>query len=431
MNLGVHSITARRAIALSALAIALAGVAACRPRPTVAVARVTRQPLAQSLVVSGRVMAPVRVNIGTMVTGTVKRRLVEEGRHVADRRGAAAAGRCRGASGRAAGACECRSAGSAARAAADGQRGGRVGRPLAGRRPRCARAERELQRLQTLADAGLVTTSQLDDARKAVDIARSQQDAAAAQYAGSRPSGVDERAARAAIEQARAALAAAQTRLSQMTIRAPQAGVIIARRVEAGDIVQTGQTLLELAVDGPDAAHHRPGREEPLRHRARPAGGRVGRRVPIPDLCRGRQLHRRGGRSAARDDRGAPHGAVAARIPAARHDRVGRPRGRAARRGARGALRRHSRRDRPRAVGAPGPRRARRAAQRPRRPARRHADARSCPGVGEGDLVVPASAGSPEPGTTVRARGSGEVETCRSSGSSRCATCAKAARSRC
>ncbi len=250
MNLGVHSITARRAVALSALAVALAGGAACRARPTVAVARVSRQPLAQSLVVSGRVMAPVRVNIGTMVTGTVKRRLVEEGRHVRtgevlllldDAEARAAERQARASVGQ----LEARLAQLQTVNVAV------VSAGLSQAQTTLSRAERELQRLQKLADAGLVTTSQLDDARKAVDIARSQQDAAAAQYSGSRPSGVDERAALAAIDQARAALAAAETRLSQLTIRAPQAGVIIARRVEAGDIVQTGQTLLELAVDGP------------------------------------------------------------------------------------------------------------------------------------------------------------------------------------
>jgi HlyD family secretion protein len=250
MNLRVHSTTARRAPAVLVLLAGLAAAGACTPRPSVAVARVSRQPLAQSLVVSGRVLPPVRVNIGTMATGTVKRRLVEEGRHVAageplllldDAEAGAVVRQARASVAQ----LEARLAQlqtvnvtvvSASLAQADAT---------------LARASRELQRMQSLSDRGLVTASELDDAKKAVEIAASQHDAAKAQYAGSRPSGVDERAAFAAIEQARAALAAAETRLGQTTIRAPAAGVVIGRHVEAGDIVQTGQTLLQLAVDGP------------------------------------------------------------------------------------------------------------------------------------------------------------------------------------
>jgi HlyD family secretion protein len=232
------------------LLLAFAAVAGCRARPTVAVTRVSRQPLAQSLVVSGRVMAPVRVNIGTMVTGTVKRRLVEEGGHVRagepllvldDAEAGAVVRQARASVAQL----------DARLAQLQTVNVAVVSASLAQAETTLARADRELQRVRSLSERGLVTASELDDAKKAVEIARSQLDAARAQYSGSRPSGVDERAALAAIEQARAAQAAAETRLGQMTIRAPAAGVLIGRHVEAGDIVQTGQTLLQLAVDGP------------------------------------------------------------------------------------------------------------------------------------------------------------------------------------
>ena len=218
--------------------------------PAVVVARVTRQPMTQSLVVSGRVMAPVRVNIGTMVTGTVKRRLVEEGHH-------AGAGEALLLLDDAEASAMVRQA-----RASVAQLEARlaqlqtvnvtvVSASLSQAETTFARATRELRRVQSLSERGLVTASELDDATKAVEIAKSQQEAARAQYAGSRPSGVDERAACAAIEQARAAVAAAETKMAQTTIRAPAGGVVIGRHVEAGDIVQTGQTLLQLAVDGP------------------------------------------------------------------------------------------------------------------------------------------------------------------------------------
>jgi HlyD family secretion protein len=232
-----------------ALAVILGVAAAVRPA-RVAVARAARRPLTQTLVVSGRVMPPVRVSIGAMVTGVVARRFVEDGQRVragqvllaiddAEARAAAA---------------QAHAAVSQARVRLEQLRS--VGLPLAVEgltqaRLTSERAERELQRIQALADEGIVTATQLDDARKAVAMARSQQQAAFVQHAGSSPSGVEERTARAALEQAQAAESAATTRLGQLTIRASGDGMIIGRSVEAGDLVQPGKTLLVLAVDGP------------------------------------------------------------------------------------------------------------------------------------------------------------------------------------
>jgi HlyD family secretion protein len=52
------------------------------------------------------------------------------------------------------------------------------------------------------------------------------------------------------LRESEARLAAAQIRLAQTRAVAPQAGVILDRRVEPGDIVRAGDPLLELAVDG-------------------------------------------------------------------------------------------------------------------------------------------------------------------------------------
>jgi HlyD family secretion protein len=245
--------TARRVAIAGAVVLALAavwaGARAARPA-RIEVARVTHRPLAQTLVVSGRVLPPVRVNIGSMVTGIVTRRLAEDGQRVragqpllllddAETRAAAAQARA-----------------AVSQAAVRLEQVRTVGLPLAVEgltqaRLTFERAERELQRTQKLADDGIVTATQLDDARKAVAMARSQLQAATVQQAGSGPAGVDERTGRAALEQARGAEAAATARLGQMIIRASGDGVIIGRSVEAGDIVQPGTTLLVLAVDGP------------------------------------------------------------------------------------------------------------------------------------------------------------------------------------
>ncbi|HEX7485317.1 MAG TPA: efflux RND transporter periplasmic adaptor subunit [Vicinamibacterales bacterium] len=245
--------TTRRLAFAGAIVVALAvvfGVWRTARPARVGVARVARRPLTQTLVVSGRVMPPVRVNIGAIVAGIVVRRLVEDGQRVragqvllvlddAETRAAAA---------------QARAAVSQATVKLEQLRS--VGLPLAVEgltqaRLTFDRAERELQRVQKLADEGIVTATELDDARKAVAMARSQREAASVQQAGISPAGVEERTARAALEQARAAEAAARARLGQMTIRASGDGVIIGRSVEAGDIVQPGTTLLVLAVDGP------------------------------------------------------------------------------------------------------------------------------------------------------------------------------------
>jgi len=245
--------TTRRVAIAGAIVVALAGVwggvRAARP-PRVAVARAARRPLTQTLVVSGRVLPPIRVNIGAMVTGTVARRLVEDGQRV---RAGEALLLLDDAEARAA-AAQARAAVSQARVKLEQLRS--VGLPLAVEGLNQAqltfdRAERELERVQKLADEGIVTATQLDDTRKAMAMARSQLQAASVQQAGSGPAGVEERTARAALEQAEAAEAAATVRLAQTTLRASGDGVIIGRSVEAGNIVQPGSTLLVLAVDGP------------------------------------------------------------------------------------------------------------------------------------------------------------------------------------
>jgi RND family efflux transporter MFP subunit len=83
-------------------------------------------------------------------------------------------------------------------------------------------AQREVERNRALVGAGAV-------ARRELDRAESQ---AAAQ--------------RAAVDQARAQLATAQSQLGDATVRAPMAGVVAQRAVNAGDVVQPGATLYEI-----------------------------------------------------------------------------------------------------------------------------------------------------------------------------------------
>ncbi len=236
--------------AVVAAAAVVFGVAAAVRPARVAVARAARRPLTQTLVVSGRVLPPVRVNLGVVVTGTVRRRLVEVGQRVRegepllrlddDEARAAAA----------------QAAAGARQAAVRLEQLGRVTLPLAAEAATQARltferAERELRRTERLAADGLVTETALDDVRKNAAFAHSQLEAAVVQQASTGASGVEERVARAALDEASAAQAAAEARLALLVVRASGNGVIIGRDVEAGDVVQPGRALLVLAVDGP------------------------------------------------------------------------------------------------------------------------------------------------------------------------------------
>jgi HlyD family secretion protein len=111
------------------------------------------------------------------------------------------------------------------------------------------RAERDLERTQSLAAAGAVAAAQLDEVRRNVDVARAQQSAAEAQQISSAPLGADSRLALTALLQAQAQLTGANVRFAQTRITALQDGQVLSRSVEIGDVVQPAKTLLVMAVE--------------------------------------------------------------------------------------------------------------------------------------------------------------------------------------
>jgi HlyD family secretion protein len=115
---------------------------------------------------------------------------------------------------------------------------------------RLSQAEVKLARQRTLAEAGSVSRSDLDDAIQARDLAASQVESTRIQ-ASAAASGADRRSVLAALEQARGAEQAAAARLDNLSIRSPAAGVVTERDVEPGDVVQPGRTLLVVAREGP------------------------------------------------------------------------------------------------------------------------------------------------------------------------------------
>ncbi|HET8732395.1 MAG TPA: efflux RND transporter periplasmic adaptor subunit [Anaeromyxobacteraceae bacterium] len=216
--------------------------------PAIPAWTVERRELVQRVVASGRVLAPARIQVGSVVVGRVVAVPVDKGNRVRpgdllvqldDKEARAALAQARA---------------SAAQAAARLEQVEVVSVKVTSEALRQAelrleQAETKLKRQRTLAEAGSVSRSDLDDAQQARDLAASQVASARIQ-AGAAASGSDRRAAQAALEQARGAEQAAAARLDQLSIRSPAAGIVTERDVEPGDVVQPGRTLLVVARDG-------------------------------------------------------------------------------------------------------------------------------------------------------------------------------------
>jgi HlyD family secretion protein len=225
-------------------------IAAVRARgPVVATAVASRTDLEQHVIASGRVRVVTRVQLSAQISGRVVSVRVVEGRRVSagdvllqmdDAEARAAVSQARAAVNQASGRVEqLRKVSAIVTTEASRQAATDL-----------ARAESELARVEMLAAAGVVARVELDEARRSVEVAKAQRNAAAAQQTAASPKGVDSSIAQSALVESQARLAAAMVRLEQTRLVAPQDGVVLARTVEPGDTVQPGNTLLEIAADG-------------------------------------------------------------------------------------------------------------------------------------------------------------------------------------
>ncbi|HEY6966616.1 MAG TPA: efflux RND transporter periplasmic adaptor subunit [Burkholderiales bacterium] len=174
---------------LAALAIGTAAAYAYLRAPAADAVRVARKDVVQSVVASGRIAAPFRVDIGSQVVGTVAEVPVDQGQAVR------------------AGQVLIRLDGTEARA------------NLAQAQATMANAQAQYERNRKLFEAGFIGKSALDDLWQKLEVART---------------GVE----------------AARAKLSYATITAPRDGVLIARDVERGDVVQAGKVLMVLSPAG-------------------------------------------------------------------------------------------------------------------------------------------------------------------------------------
>lgn len=237
------------AVALLGLFGAVALYLSLRGRE-VPVATPERSELVQSLVVTGRVLAPAQIGLGALTSGNVAELLVDEGDRV--RRGDLLL-RLDDAEQQAA-LAQAEAALQEAIARRESLR--TVGLPraraaLAQAEADLVQAERQWERTERLHRQGALSDAALDDARRRLETARAARGQAAAAAQGAAPGGADARVADAAVANAEAAVRLARTRLDRTRIEAPTDGVVLRRQVELGDAVQPGQVLLVLAAAGP------------------------------------------------------------------------------------------------------------------------------------------------------------------------------------
>ena len=196
---------------------------------------VSAQPLVQTVVATGRVVAVSRAQVGSPVTGVVLERRVEEGDRVqpgdvlsvlrADDLEAAAAE---------AGAALAQLRGSARPQAQAALREAEA---------RLQQARREAARRRDLFGRQLIAREALEQALQAETAARSAAEQARLRARELAEGGTAEAAAEARLETARAQLA-------KTTLRAEVAGTVLTRNAEPGDLVQPGRVLFEIAREG-------------------------------------------------------------------------------------------------------------------------------------------------------------------------------------
>ena len=210
---------------------------------------VVRTGIVQSVVATGRLNAPARMDIGAEVTATVLEVRVREGDRVkagdvllrlsdaearaALQQAAAALGEARG------------------RAVQQAS----VAAPVASQAVVQAEAaftaaERDHQRARELVAQGFFPQQKLDDAQRALDTARSVLKSARVQALANQPSGVEHRLAVTRVDQAVAAVGMAQARLARLAITSPVDAIVLTRTAEPGSMAQPGHVLLTLAAQG-------------------------------------------------------------------------------------------------------------------------------------------------------------------------------------
>lgn len=205
--------------------------------------------MTRTVVASGRVLSPARIEVGTTILGIVAQVAVEEGQVVRqgelmvtledDELTASVAA--------------AEASVEQARMTLESIR--RSGSPSAREALVQARldaelADERLRRAERLTEAGVMTAADLDETRSRANTAQSRLRQAELTARARGGAGSERQAQVAALEAARANLEAARARLRRATVEAPADGVVLRREVEPGDVVQPGAVMIELARSG-------------------------------------------------------------------------------------------------------------------------------------------------------------------------------------
>jgi HlyD family secretion protein len=243
----------RRILQAVALAVVAAAVLFFVLRPKalpVDIVTLAATDVQTSVVASGRVLPPAKVEIGATITARVEKVLVREGARIeADQvlvelersELAAAAAQARAALTRA----QARVKSVQTLALPTAQAG------LKQAEANLLQAERDDKRNRDLVAKGFISQARVEETERQLDVARSQLTSAKAQAGAQGASGAEAQQAQSQLAEAVAALEAAQAKLAQTRIRAPGTGVVLERLVEPGDIAQPARRMMSLALDGP------------------------------------------------------------------------------------------------------------------------------------------------------------------------------------
>ena len=237
--------------AAAGVVLAVAGawlLAGQRGMPVQQVA-VVRTGIVQSVVATGRLNAPARMDIGAEVTATVLEVRVREGDRVkagdvllrlSDAEARAAVQQARASLGEARGRAQQQST---------------VAAPVANQAVVQAQAaftaaERDYLRARDLVAQGFFSQQKLDDARRVLDTAQSALQSARVQAQANQPSGIERTLAASRTDQALAAVGVAEARMARLRITSPVDALVLTRSVEPGSMAQPGHVLLTLAAQG-------------------------------------------------------------------------------------------------------------------------------------------------------------------------------------
>jgi HlyD family secretion protein len=217
--------------------------------PQVQTEAVQRRDLLQTVVASGRVETPHRVDIGAQITGTVARVPVADGQAVkagdvlielvstelqsAKRQAELAVLQAQG----------------RLRQLNDLQ-GPVVQQTLRQAQASLDTARASWQRNLALFEQGFIGQAALDESRKALALADAQVLSAQKQVASTQAGGAEYTLAVGAVAEAQANAEVLSAKARYAVIKAPVSGQLIGRNVEVGDVVQAGKVLMTLSPEG-------------------------------------------------------------------------------------------------------------------------------------------------------------------------------------